>query len=99
MRNPQSADEMNGRGQQVSFQLQHHRQPMYTDWMKYRVDREKGKRVYSHRMSVVEPVFGNICANRGLTRFSLRGLKKVNAQGNCFVWCRILRNWQIMGDW
>ena len=84
MRNPQSADETNGRGRQVSFQMQHNRKPTYTDWMKHRVDSEKGKRIYSHRMSVVEPVFGNICANKGLTRFSLRGLKKVNAQWKLF---------------
>ncbi|MGO4894264.1 hypothetical protein [Flavobacterium sp. W21_SRS_FM6] len=28
--------------------------------MKRRVDSPKGKQIYSHRMSVVEPVFGNI---------------------------------------
>ena len=39
---------------------------------------------YSHRMSVVEPVLGHICANKGLTRFSLRELKKVNAQWKLF---------------
>ena len=84
MRNPQSADETNGRGRQVSFQMQHNRKPTYTDWMKHRVDSEKGKRVYSHRMSVVEPVLGHICANKGLTRFSLWGLKKINAQWKLF---------------
>ncbi|MFT4673072.1 MAG: hypothetical protein ACI945_002416, partial [Pseudohongiellaceae bacterium] len=56
------------------------RAPTYTDWMKHRVDSDYGKQVYSHRMSVVEPVFGNIGTNKRLIGFSLRGKKKVNAQ-------------------
>lgn len=45
---------------------------------------DKGKCIYSHRMSVVEPVFGNLAFNKKLTRFSLRGLKKVTAQWKLF---------------
>ncbi len=56
------------------------RKPNYTDWMKVRVDSQKGKRIYSHRMSVIEPVFGNIGVNKGLGRFSLRSRKKVQGQ-------------------
>jgi len=52
--------------------------------MKHRVDSAKGKEIYSHRMSVVEPVFGNITINKGLKRFSLRGKIKVNAQWKLF---------------
>jgi len=48
--------------------------------MKHRVDSEKGKLIYSHRMSVVEPVFGNIGTNKKLNRFSLRSQKKVQCQ-------------------
>ena len=48
--------------------------------MKHRVDSAKGKQIYSHRMSVVEPVFGNITTNKRLNRFSLRGKQKVDAQ-------------------
>jgi hypothetical protein len=59
----------------------------YTDWMKERVDSQKGKEIYSHRMSVVEPVFGNITVNKGLNRFGLRGLKKV--QGQWQLYCMI----------
>ncbi|GAB2585397.1 hypothetical protein GCM10026986_10930 [Nitrincola alkalisediminis] len=65
---------------QVSFTLSDQRAPTYTDWMKHRVDSPKGKQIYSHRMSVVEPVFGNICTNKGLNRFSLRGKSKVQGQ-------------------
>ncbi|SMN01554.1 Mobile element protein [uncultured Candidatus Thioglobus sp.] len=52
--------------------------------MKKRVDSDKGKRIYGHRMSVVEPVFGNLEFNKNLKRFSLRGLKKVNIQWKLF---------------
>ncbi|MGQ7254933.1 transposase [Vreelandella titanicae] len=60
MQNPSSADHRNGAGRQVSFIIENKRLPNYTDWMKHRVDSPKGKEIYSHRMSVVEPVFGNI---------------------------------------
>ena len=60
MTNPQAADQVNGRGRQVSFILNKTGTP-YTDWMKIRVEHsQKGKQIYSHRMSVVEPVF-RIC--------------------------------------
>ncbi len=80
MRNPSSAETRTGNGRQVSFILGSKRKPNYTDWMKERVDSDKGKLIYSHRMSVVEPVFGNIGSNKGLSRFSLRGKKKVQCQ-------------------
>ncbi|MEP1448006.1 MAG: transposase, partial [Paraglaciecola sp.] len=60
------------------------RPPNYTDWMKHRVDSPLGKQVYSHRMSVVEPVFGNIGTNKNLKRFSLRGKDKVQSQWHLF---------------
>jgi len=80
MTNPASADHRKGNGRQVSFILSHQHKTNYTDWMKHRVDSDKGKQIYSHRMSVVEPVFGNIGANKKLNRFSLRGKKKVQSQ-------------------
>ncbi|MGY6278409.1 IS1182 family transposase [Methylomonas sp. MgM2] len=84
MRNPQATEQVNGYGRQVSFIINKQRQPNYTDWMKHRVDSPKGKQIYSHRMSVVEPVFGNLTINKGLKRFSLRGKTKVNAQWKLF---------------
>jgi hypothetical protein len=63
----------------VSFVLGN-KKPTYTDWMKRRVDSDKGKLIYSHRMSVVESVFANIGTQRGLNRFSLRSKKKVDGQ-------------------
>ena len=84
MRNPAAADHRKGHGRQVGFILSKNRKPNFTDWMKHRVDSDKGKRIYSHRMSVVEPVFGNITVNKGLKRFSLRGKTKVGAQWKLF---------------
>lgn len=85
MENPKAAnDSKHGGGRQVSFILEKRREPNYTDWMKHRVDSEKGKFIYSHRMSVVEPVFANIETNKGLNRFSLRGKKKVQGQWQLF---------------
>lgn len=80
MRNPESANTRKGQGRQVSFILESKRKPTYTDWMKERIDSKFGKFIYSHRMSVVEPVFANLSVNKGLNRFSLRGLKKVRGQ-------------------
>ncbi len=88
MRNPCSAETRKGHGRQVSFIIEKgKRDANYTDWMKLRVDSQKGKQIYSHRMSVVEPVFGNIGTNKRLNRFSLRGKKKV--QGQWQLYCLI----------
>jgi hypothetical protein len=84
MHNPEAADHRKGNGRQVSFTLNETRAPTYTDWMKHRVDSSKGKQIYSHRMSVVEPVFGNIGTNKKLKRFSLRGKDKVQGQWHLF---------------
>lgn len=88
MRNPESAQHRKGHGRQVSFIIEKgKRASNFTDWMKQRVDSDEGKQIYSHRMSVVEPVFGNIGTNKGLNRFSLRGKKKV--QGQWQLYCLI----------
>jgi len=87
MQNPASANHRNGSGRQVSFTVENKRLPNYTDWMKHRVDSQQGKELYSHRMSVVEPVFGNIGTNKRLNRFSLRGRKKV--QGQWQLYCLV----------
>ena len=73
LRNPDAVNHRKGHGRQVSFILERNRVPTYTDWMKHRVDSPKGKLIYSHRLSVVEPVFANIGTNKRLNRFSLRG--------------------------
>ncbi|MGD8175328.1 transposase, partial [Marinimicrobium sp. ARAG 43.8] len=85
MRNPASADTRTGNGRQVSKTFSIHANA--TDWMKRRVDSKQGKAIYGHRMSVVEPVFGNIGTNKGLNRFSLRGKRKV--QGQWQLYCLV----------
>ena len=80
MQNPAAADHRKGKGRQVSLALNDKPKPTRTDWMKHRVDSHYGKLIYSHRMSVVEPVFANIGTNKKLSRFSLRGKEKVQSQ-------------------
>jgi hypothetical protein len=48
--------------------------------MKRKIDSTRGRDIYSNRISVVEPVFGNVKSAVGLQRFSLRGKNKVNGQ-------------------
>jgi len=85
MRNPQAPNQGKGHGRQVSFIINKgKRKSNFTDWMKHRVDSPRGKLIYSHRMSVVEPVFGNIGTNKRLNRFSLRGKEKVQGQWQLF---------------
>jgi len=67
--------------------LKKERKANYTDWMKQRVDSPHGKQIYSHRMSVVEPVFANMGSNKRLNRFSLRSKQKV--QGQWRLYCMV----------
>ena len=85
MKNPDGLSRSKSQTRRVTFIAKKaERKPNHTDWMKERVDSKEGKLYYSHRMSVVEPVFGNIGTNKGLNRFSLRGKKKVNGQWKLF---------------
>ena len=98
MKNPGAADHRKGAGRQVSFIIgQVRSKRSYTNWMKERIDSREGKTVYSHRMSVVEPVFANICSNKGLTRFSLRGKRKVQAQWQLFSLIHNIEKWMNYG--
>jgi len=80
MTNPDAANHRKGNGRQVSFIIGKQHKENVTDWMRERIDSEEGKQIYSHRMSVVEPVFGNIGTNKKLNRFSLRSKNKVQSQ-------------------
>lgn len=96
MRNPEAADTREGSGRQVSKTFTNGRTA--TDWMKRRVDSELGKTIYSHRMSVIEPVFGNIGTNKGLNRFSLRGKKKVQGQWQLYCLVHNIEKLMNYGD-
>ena len=56
----------------------------HTQRMKARIDTPEGRARYAARFGIVEPVFGNLCYNKGLTRFTLRGRAKVDAQWKRF---------------
>ena len=45
-----------------------------------KIDTKEGRRAYSRRFGIVEPVFGNIRSQKRLDRFTLRGKIKVNIQ-------------------
>ena len=51
-----------------------------TDEMKQKIDTVEGRRTYSKRLGIVEPVFGNIRICKRMDRFTLRGKIKVNIQ-------------------
>ena len=51
-----------------------------TDQMKEKIDTEEGRRIYSKRLGIVEPVFGNIRTCKRMDKFTLRGNMKVNIQ-------------------
>lgn len=56
----------------------------HTARMQARLDTPEGRALYAARFGVVEPVFGNLCYNKGLTRFTLRGRAKVDGQWKLF---------------
>ena len=57
----------------------------FTRRMIRKIDSAKGRFLYSRRMGIVEPVFGNIRHALGLDRFTLRGNEKVNVQWKLFA--------------
>ena len=54
--------------------------PSETDKMKIKIDGDTGRHMISRRFATVEPVFGNLRANKRLDRFTLRGKTKVDGQ-------------------
>lgn len=58
--------------------------PTHTARMKGRIDSPEGRARYAQRFGTVEPVFANVCYNKGLTRFTLRGRTKVDGQWKLF---------------
>ena len=52
--------------------------------MARKLRKKKGQKIYARRKTIVEPVFGQTKEGRGLRRFLLRGLEKVN--GEWLLW-------------
>jgi len=59
-----------------------------------KIDSEKGRRIYSQRIAIVEPVFANIATHKSMDRFTLRGKIKVNIQW--LLYCMIHNIGKIM---
>lgn len=55
-----------------------------TSAMRARIDTRQGRLLYSRRLGIVEPVFGNLHTH-GLRRFTLRSRRKVDAQWKLFA--------------
>jgi transposase len=80
LKNPQ-----NPRGRQVTRFEPKASDPNHpSERMRRAIDSPQGRRLYSQRIGTVEPVFGNIRHNKGLTRLNLRGREKVNAQWHLY---------------
>jgi len=52
----------------------------FTQKMKRKIDSVKGRLIYNRRLGTAEPVFAHIRYALGLSRFTLRGKRKVNTQ-------------------
>jgi len=52
--------------------------------MREKIDTPKYKKLYSNRLKIIEPVFADITYCKGMTRFTLRGQKKVSIQWKLF---------------
>jgi transposase len=48
--------------------------------MREKIDAPEARRMYSKRMGIIEPVFANITANKGMSRFTLRGRASIRIQ-------------------
>ena len=52
--------------------------------MRKKVDTVDGRQLYSRRMGIIEPVFGNIVSNKGLDKLTVRGEIKATIQWNLY---------------
>jgi len=48
--------------------------------MKQKIDTVEGRKMYGKRLKIVEPVFGNVRAQKDMDCFTLRGRSKINIQ-------------------
>jgi len=80
---------VNEHGRQVSFVVEDKDNKNYIDLMKTKIDSESGRKNYSRRMWTIEPVFGNITSNKGISKLTLRGQAKVTSQ---WMMCCLVHN-------
>ena len=48
--------------------------------MRENIDKPRYKKLYSRRLQIIEPVFADITYCKGITRFTLKGQRKVSIQ-------------------
>jgi hypothetical protein len=61
--------------------------------MRERIDSELGRQQYGRRFATVEPVFANLRHNKRLSRFTLRGQRKVDGQWKLFALVHNIEKW------
>ena len=64
--------------------------------MREKIDSDKGRAIYAHRMGLIEPVFGHT-QQRGLRRFTLRGQAKVDTQWKLYCIVHNVAKLQLYG--
>lgn len=64
--------------------------------MRQRLSSPEGRKLYSRRMSTIEPVFGHLKHNLGFRRFLLRGLNGAKAETALILTAYNLRKWVKM---
>lgn len=57
----------------------------YSQEMMKKIDTPEGRDIYSKRMGIIEPVFGNIRACKRMDRLNYRGHRKVNCQWRLYA--------------
>jgi hypothetical protein len=80
------------RSRQVAL-LTRKTEPTHTQRMRERIDSLLGREQYARRFATVEPVFGNVRANKRLNRFTLRGQAKVDGQWKLFTLVHNIEKW------
>jgi hypothetical protein len=72
------------RSRQVAILVRKHF-ASHSQRMRERIDNPAGRERYGRRFATVEPVFANLRHNKRLTRFTLRGQRKVDGQWKLFA--------------
>jgi len=67
-----------------------------TSAMREKIDTVRGRGLYSRRLGIVEPVFANMAAQKGMNRSTLRGREKVNIQWRLFC---MVHNLEKIGNY
>ncbi len=67
--------------------------PTHSQRMRERIDSAWGREQYATRFATVQPVFGNVRANKRRNRFTLRSHGKVNGQWKLFALVHNIEKW------